>query len=197
MALPSLNRELPHTPAVLALEEVMRRLTERNEVIRNFCSRPGVQEGRKILNIDAQHAADSLTQSTLVGSGLLHASPLVLTDNEDGSLLIVHHVGRKLAGHAGLLHGGVASMLLDEAMGRACFPLLPEQVGVTVRMEINYQAPIPLDSIVLIRAHTEKVEGRKAWTEATIEDPDTGVVYVKATGHFVQPRWAVSMSKVL
>lgn len=197
MALPSLNHETQDTSADSALEEAMGRLTERNEIIKFFCCRPGVKKGRKTLNIDPQHAADSVTQSTLVGPDLLSASPLAFTDNEDGSLLILQHVGRKLAGHAGLLHGGVVSMLLDEAMGRACFPLLPEQVGVTVRMEISYQAPISLDSIILIRAHTEKVEGRKAWTEATIEDPDTGLVYVKATGHFVQPRWAANMSKVL
>ncbi|KAK4502924.1 hypothetical protein PRZ48_006351 [Zasmidium cellare] len=189
MVLPSSEHESLSTPADSPLEQSMRFLTESNEVIRDFCARPSVKESRKILNIDPQHAAHSVTQSTLVGPDLLTVSPLVFTDDEDGSLLVLHYVGRKLAGHAGLLHGGVAAMLLDEAMG--------QQVGVTVQMSMDYTAPIPLESIILIRARTEKVEGRKAWTGATIENPESGVVYVKATGHFIQPKWAATMSKVL
>jgi acyl-CoA thioesterase FadM len=68
---------------------------------------------------------------------------------------------------------------------------------VTAKPEMNYRAPIPLDSIVLISVNVEKVEGRKAWVKATVEDPQGGKAFIKASAIFVEPKWAAGMSKVV
>ena len=45
-------------------------------------------------------------------------------------------------------------------------------------------------SWVLVRAHVERHEGRKAYIHGTVENGE-GVVYAKSVGLFIKPRLAV------
>lgn len=88
-------------------------------------------------------------------------------------------------------------MLLDECMGRVCFARFANGVGVTVKLDISYRAPIPVDSMVLVAAKVEKAEGRKAWVKATIRNPEESIVFVEAEAMFIEPKWVAEMSNVL
>lgn len=53
-------------------------------------------------------------------------------------------------GYPGRLHGGIASAILDEAMGRAIL-IKDERIwGVTVELNVKYKKPIPLDENIKI-----------------------------------------------
>ncbi|KAF2712775.1 hypothetical protein K504DRAFT_339710, partial [Pleomassaria siparia CBS 279.74] len=89
-----------------------------------------------------------LTETTLLCPDMISREPYVFTDDESGSLIAFYHLGSKLAGHSRIVHGGLAAVLLDECMGRACFPRLVGKVAVTAKLELNYKSPIPVNSVV-------------------------------------------------
>ncbi|KEF57001.1 uncharacterized protein A1O9_07191, partial [Exophiala aquamarina CBS 119918] len=75
-------------------------------------------------------------------------------------------------------------------MGLACSPLLPEKVAVTAHIELDYRNPIKANSVILVRAETERIEGRKAWVKGSVEavGENNGQVLVESRALFVQPR---------
>ncbi|KPM38576.1 hypothetical protein AK830_g7981 [Neonectria ditissima] len=155
-----------------------------------------VKVSRSPLAINPHDLPFSLVQTTLAGAEAI-IEPYVFTDNDTGSLLAVYHLGPKLAGHVGIVHGGIAAVLLDECMGRACFPRLAGKIAVTARLELDYNSPIPVNNVILIEAVTKEVQGRKAWVEATVSDAEDGRELVKAKALFIQPKWAADMTEVL
>ncbi|EXJ77815.1 hypothetical protein A1O3_08974 [Capronia epimyces CBS 606.96] len=167
---------------------------------------------RTLLKVSASALPSHLTASTLSGPSRISVPPIVLIDETAGSLLAFYHLGPQLSGHVGLVHGGFLAVLLDECMGRACFGRLPERIGVTVNLSMNYKKPVRVDSVVAVRAVTDRIDGRKAWVQASIiliEEDEEGKgienshieeekdVAVEATALFIQPRWAASMEPVV
>ncbi|KAF7545210.1 hypothetical protein G7Z17_g9355 [Cylindrodendrum hubeiense] len=163
----------------------------------NFQQRnSSIKTSRSPLVIKPDDLPFNLVHGTLAGDETI-VDPYVFTDDDAGSLLAFYHLGRRLAGHAEIVHGGIAAVLLDECMGRACFPRLPGKIGVTARLELDYKNPIPVNSVILIQADTKEVQGRKAWVEATMSSADNGQDLVKAKALFIQPKWAADMTEVL
>lgn len=160
---------------------------------------PEAVETRTLLKVSPEALPNHLTAHTLAGHSRISVSPYVLVDNKLGRLLAYYHLGTDLSGHRGLVHGGISAVLLDECMGRACFPLLPEKVAVTAHFELDYRNPIKANSIILIHAETERVEGRKAWVKGTVKavGQNDGQVLVESKALFVQPRWVAGMELLI
>jgi len=95
--------------------------------------------------------------------------------DESESVIIVH-VGRGLCGHDGIVHGGLLATLLDEGLGRTAIKSLPDQVGVTAYLSIDYRAPTKADQFIVIKTRLTEVKGRKAWVEGHIEDTNGNVL---------------------
>ena len=110
------------------------------------------------------------------------------------SSVTIAYLGKDLCGHPGIIHGGLLAIVLDEGMAGCCFAALPNKVGLTASLTLNYKKPVPANTYVCIRATTTKVEGRKAWVEGRIESlvgkGETPVVYVEASSLFIEPRQA-------
>lgn len=164
---------------------------------KEFLTKPSVRVSHNVLLIQEDHVPDHLTQATLAQPDMIGDNPVVVNDDEAGRLLAFYRLGQRIAGHVGIVHGGVSATLLDECMGRACFPLLAGRIGVTAKLELQYRSPIPANSFVLVRATTTKVEGRKAFVEGVMEDATNGTVFVEATALFIEPKWAAEMSPML
>lgn len=180
-----------------SFESSLESLVSTHPAVNEIRRRGKFQESRHVLRIGANDLPYNLTQTTLRGPDMISREPRVFTDDESGSLIAFYHLGLKLAGHSKIVHGGLAAVLLDECMGRACFPRLVGKVAVTAKLDLSYKNPIPVNSVVVIRADTTKVRGRKAWVEARIEDAREGTVLVEAEALFVEPKWAAEMAKVL
>ncbi|KAK2691657.1 hypothetical protein QWA68_007681 [Fusarium oxysporum] len=156
-----------------------------------------VEVTRSVLSVREEYIQDNLTSTTLAGLHAISPPPFVYKDDAAGGLLAFYHLGHKLSGHSGLVHGGIAAVLLDECMGRASFPRLTGKISVTANLNLNYKSPIEVDSIILIRADVMEVQGRKAWVRGVIENAEDGTVFVEATGFFIEPKWADSLAKLL
>ena len=180
-----------------SLDSSLESLVSNHAAVTEFRQRQNIQESRHVLRIGASDLPYNLTSTTLAGTDMINTNPYVFTDDEEGSLVVFYHLGLKLAGHSKLVHGGLIAVLLDECMGRACFPRLIGKVAVTAKLELSYKSPITVNSVVIIRADTIKVEGRKAWVEARVEDARQGTLLVEAKGLFIEPKWAAEMARVL
>ncbi|KAI9050748.1 hypothetical protein LZ554_004867 [Drepanopeziza brunnea f. sp. 'monogermtubi'] len=163
-------------------------------------TKPEFSESRPHLKIPEQMRGHSLTGGTLMGPGKVVVPPFVWSEKGGKSLVSIQYLGGDLCGHPGLVHGGMLATMLDEGLARCCFAALPNKVGMTANLNINYRAPAMAGTFVVLRAKTTKVEGRKAWVEGHIEtlpaEGEKPVVLVEASALFIEPRQAAQMARV-
>lgn len=157
-------------------------------------SQPQFSESRPHLKIPEGQRSHNLTGGTLMGPGRVVVPPFVWSETGGKSLVSISYLGEDLCGHPGLVHGGLLATLLDEGLARCCFAALPNKVGMTANLNINYRNPTPAGGFVVLRARTTRVEGRKAWVEGHIEslvaEGEKPVVLAEATALFIEPRQA-------
>jgi len=143
--------------------------------------------------------ARMLTAGALSGPNKIVVPPYVFSERGGKSMVSLMYLGSDVCGHQGIIHGGLLATLLDEGFARCCFPAMPNKVGVTANLNIDYRAPAMADNYFALRAETVRVEGRKAWVEGRIETlPEDGkdpIVLVEAKALFIEPKQAaVSLS---
>jgi acyl-coenzyme A thioesterase PaaI-like protein len=172
------------------VDEYLRTHPEANRLREN----DDFEESRPYLRYPEGIRARSLTAGTLLGPNKLVVPPFVFAHREGKSLVSLMYLGSDICGHPGIIHGGLLATMLDENLARCCFPALPNKVGVTANLNIDYRAPAMANTYVVLRAETVKVEGRKAWVEGRIETlPEEGkepVVLVEAKALFIEPKQA-------
>jgi len=98
----------------------------------------------------------------------------------------VFHLGSRVCGHAGIVHGGCTAALMDEVAGAATF-CAAGGGHFTANLNINYLAPIRSGQYVLVRAQAVKQERRKLWINISVED-GRGQVFARATALFVKAK---------
>ena len=85
--------------------------------------------------------------------------------------------------YPGRLHGGIASAILDEAMGRAILISDKNVWGVTVELRVKFKKPIPLDNNIRVVCRLTKNGSRLFEAEGEIV-LDEGQVAVSANGKY-------------
>ena len=157
-------------------------------------ARPEFVEARPHLKIPPSMRMHHLTSGLLTGPGRLVVPPLAFLERGGRSMVMVLYVGGDLCGHPGVVHGGALATLVDEGLARCCFQALPNKIGMTANLTMNYRRPIPSDTYLVLRATTTKVEGRKAWVDGRVESlPAEGeepTLFVEASGLFIEPKGA-------
>lgn len=113
----------------------------------------------------------------------LHASFYEL---ENGELLALFQPMIEHQSYPGRLHGGIATAILDETIGRAILVRHGEDVwGVTVEFTIRFKKPIPLDEEVRIigRITTEANRHFEGTGEILLKD---GTVAAEGWGKYIK-----------
>lgn len=185
----------------MAVDEVERTI-ENHPVVLELRSQKHLRETRPHLSMHAADRPHSLTAGTLAGPGKITVPPYVFGDKEGTELYVILHLGADVCGHDGIVHGGLLSTMLDEGLARCCFPALPNKIGVTANLNINYRKPTRANQYLILKAKTTKVEGRKAWVEGHIESLATTnssapEKLVEATALFIEPKYANLMRRVV
>ena len=89
-------------------------------------------------------------------------------------------------GWKAIIHGGILTSLLDEAMGyAACFENIP---GVTATMEVKLRRPVSIGQTLIISAWVTKKARRFAETEAKLTLKDGTVVAEAKATQYVSPK---------
>ena len=105
-------------------------------------------------------------------------------------------LGNKVNGHKGIVHGGIISLIFDDAMGWGYEALLmsdpdldadPTKI-VTANLNIDYRAPLMAESRAVVRVYYVRSEGRKIYFRARLESHDGETLYAEATSLFVKLR---------
>lgn len=155
---------------------------------------PDYNEARPHLKLPEEFRGRNVIGGALLGPNRLAVPPYVFNEKSGKDLVAIAYLGHELCGHPGIVHGGMLATLLDEALARCCFPVLPNGIGVTANLSIDYKKPVIADRYVVVRAETVKHEGRKAWVTGRVETLPEGdeqaVVLVEAKGLFVEPKYA-------
>jgi uncharacterized protein (TIGR00369 family) len=132
------------------------------------------------------HAAQNISKMCLV-CGVENAAGFKARffEVEGGELVGVFQPRAEHQGYPGRLHGGLASTLLDETIGRA-INLADTQIwGVTAEITVKFRKPVPLDREVRAIARITRDRGRvfEGTGEIVLED---GTVAVEAQGKYVK-----------
>ena len=92
-----------------------------------------------------------------------------------GELRVLLSLGSGLDGYPGMCHGGLLTLLFDDAIHELAAQEIPD-VSITVTLNTTFRQPVRTPSVVLCRVWMEKEpQGRKAWVQASIEDGNGGV----------------------
>ena len=104
---------------------------------------------------------------------------------EGGELAGVFRPREEHQGYPGRLHGGLATALLDETIGRAINISDTQTWGVTVEFTVRFRKPVPLDREVRAIGRITRDSSRvfEGTGEIVLED---GTIAVEARGKYVK-----------
>jgi acyl-coenzyme A thioesterase PaaI-like protein len=139
----------------------------------------------------------SSTGSTTTPAG---SSTTTTTTPSTTRVRAVVELGGKLNGHPGVIHGGLLALLIDDVLGFG-FKAAGVDMAMTANLNINYLAPVPANTTILINAYLDRREGRKLYWQVLVtnnnaavvaddddDDPHNTVVYCNATSLYIIPR---------
>lgn len=115
---------------------------------------------------------------------------------ENGDLLGLFKPGEEHQGYPGRLHGGIASTILDETIGRAIMIEHDELWGVTIEMKARFRKPVPLEKELRVvgRITRDTHQAFEGSGEILLED---GTTAVEAEGKYLKmPYDEISDAKV-
>ena len=104
---------------------------------------------------------------------------------DNGELLGVFAPLEQHQSYPGRLHGGIASAMLDETIGRAINISDPQAWGVTVELTVRYRKPVPIDGEVRAIGRITRDSRRIFEGSGEIVLAD-GSVAVEATGKYMK-----------
>jgi acyl-coenzyme A thioesterase PaaI-like protein len=112
----------------------------------------------------------------------LHASFYEL---DNGELMGIFKPGLEHQGYPNRLHGGIASTILDETIGRAIMIEHDQIWGVTLEIHVRYRKPVPIGKEIHVLGRIEKDthRGFQGSGEILLED---GRVAVEAQGKYLK-----------
>ncbi|WFD29477.1 hypothetical protein MSPP1_000486 [Malassezia sp. CBS 17886] len=160
---------------------------------------------RPFVNVPPMGIQHQFTAASLRGPGRFAATPLVFSKTEKGAQetggsegdgVAFVHLGGDLCGFEGVIHGGLIATIFDEALARSAFYALPNMVGVTAKLEVDYRRPVRAGQFVAIESHIVEAKGRKTVVRAELCDCSSRQVLAEAKAVFVEPRWAKMISWV-
>jgi uncharacterized protein (TIGR00369 family) len=103
----------------------------------------------------------------------------------DGELAGIFEPRPEHQGYPGRMHGGLASAILDETIGRAINIKEPGTWGVTVEFTVRYRRPVPLDRP--LKAVGRLTGGARRLFEGSGEIVlEDGTVAVEARGKYLR-----------
>ena len=104
-------------------------------------------------------------------------------DHGDESLVAKAWFGPAAEGPPGFAHGGSIAAVLDETMGFAVWAA--GHAVVAGRLTTIFKAPLPLGSVVLVKAFIGSMEGRKIAVTGQIEST-MGQVFAEGEGIYIE-----------
>ncbi|MCD6494959.1 PaaI family thioesterase [Candidatus Bipolaricaulota bacterium] len=105
---------------------------------------------------------------------------------ENGEVLAIFHPCEEHQSYPGRMHGGIATAILDETIGRAGMIKYGEDMwGVTLEFHTRFRKPVPLDAELRVLGRITGEKKRAFVGSGEILLPD-GAVAVEGKGRFLK-----------
>jgi uncharacterized protein (TIGR00369 family) len=93
-------------------------------------------------------------------------------DDGEGEVVSRYSVPERYQGYPGIVHGGVLAAMLDEVVGRVSMIGDPHHFMMSVRLEVLYRQPVPVDTPLDVVGRIIRLRGRLGKAEGKIYLPD-------------------------
>jgi len=97
---------------------------------------------------------------------------LRFTDNGRDEVRTAYLAPAHFEGYPGVVHGGIVTALLDEIVGRTPMIADPNHFMMTVKLEVKFRQPVPVETPLTITGRMLKHRGRLATARAELRLPD-------------------------
>ncbi|KAF6840156.1 thioesterase [Colletotrichum musicola] len=150
-------------------------------------------------DFSAERRAKHLCAGTLNNPNALGLVHQVFRHRLTGELVLAVVFGQGTSGWPGVVHGGMTSTVMDEAMGRLAALRFSANTAVTATLRLDFKEPVTPGLPYIVRVHEmvpevqlarsggEDKTDRKLWVFGRMEAPD-GAVAMEASGLFVVPK---------
>ena len=119
------------------------------------------------------------------GCGGANASGMKLPfeqDNVNRRIMGRFVLGERYQGGGGFAHGGIISLLLDEAMGKVC--RFRDVRAVTAELTVEYLKPVKVENEIVVEGRESEMQGRNLFMTGEIRN-ESGDVLARGKGRFV------------
>lgn len=107
----------------------------------------------------------------------------------DGTSVAFYEVPPRFQSWAGMAHGGIVSLMLDEAVGWAAWHA--GHPGVTGRLQVSLRRPLKLGERVKITGRVESVRRTLVYLSASIDNAEDGSRVADATATLMETKTVV------
>ena len=100
---------------------------------------------------------------------------LAFYDNGLDEVRCDYSIPAEYNGYPGVAHGGIVAAILDEVIGRVSMIGDRNHFMMTVKMEVKYRQPVPVETPLVIIGRLVKMRGRLAQAMGEVRLPDGAV----------------------
>jgi len=93
-------------------------------------------------------------------------------DNGKNEVFSAYTVAERYQSYPGIVHGGVLASMLDEVIGRVAMIGDHHHFMVSVKLQVRYRHPVPIETPLEIRGHIVQLRGRLGKAQGEIILPD-------------------------
>ena len=111
-----------------------------------------------------------------------------LTYVEEGELEYTHTIRREMTNPVGILHGGITSAIIDDAMGAAVFSLGNEYVYATVNLNVDYFGSAKVNDTIVASAKVVKNGKQIINVECVVWNEDKSRMIAKGQSNLIQTK---------
>ena len=108
-----------------------------------------------------------------------------LTDIREGSMEVEFTVREDMTNPMGVLHGGIASTILDEVVGTMVYALGRDFAYVSVNLNCDFLHAARIGDVITAKANVIRAGKNIVHVEGTITDPE-GRIIAKCTSNLIQ-----------
>lgn len=109
-----------------------------------------------------------------------HGLHMTFFDNGVDEVYADYTVPAAYEGYPGLVHGGIVAAMLDEVVGRVSMIGDHHHFMMTVRLDLKYRHPVPIETPLHLVGRIERLRGRLGKAVGELWLPD-GAVAVEAS----------------
>ena len=110
-----------------------------------------------------------------------------LQSNDDNVIVALVQFGSSVDGHPGVVHGGIISLIFDDALGFG-YEAIGVSKAVTANLSIDFRAPLPAGTAVKVSCQLDHREGRKLYWKGQMTSLDGEILFAEVSSLYIIPR---------